>query len=68
MAGHYGNERVTHKNLPVIKILKEQNVLLVNGPVPGFDGAYCIINVSPKKPPKPLPTKKDKKVQVVKKK
>jgi len=68
MGGHLGVERVTHKDVVVVKILKEQNVLLVNGPVPGFDGAYCVVNISTKPAPKPQATKKDKKVQVVKKK
>jgi large subunit ribosomal protein L3 len=67
MAGHWGNEQVTHKDVPTVKVLKEQNVLLVDGPVPGYDGAYCVVAVSPKTR-KAAPVKRDKKVQVVKKK
>lgn len=35
MAGRMGNDRVTVKNLRVVKIYDEQNLLLVSGPVPG---------------------------------
>lgn len=68
MGGHLGVERVTSKNIEIVKILKEQNVLLVNGPVAGFDGAYCMVNISPKiRRTGHVSSKKDKKVQIVKK-
>ncbi|HHM24375.1 MAG TPA: 50S ribosomal protein L3 [Bacteroidetes bacterium] len=35
MAGHMGNRRVTVKNLVVVKVIPEQNLLLVRGGVPG---------------------------------
>ncbi len=35
MAGHMGNRRVTIKNLIVVKVIPEQNLLLVRGGVPG---------------------------------
>lgn len=35
MPGHMGHERVTVRSLPVVKIDKEKNLLLVKGPVPG---------------------------------
>ena len=35
MAGHMGDERVTVKNLKVVRIDPEQNLLLVKGAVPG---------------------------------
>ena len=35
MAGHMGNERVTVRSLPVVRIDAENNLLLVKGPVPG---------------------------------
>jgi large subunit ribosomal protein L3 len=35
MAGHMGNRRVTVRNLEVLKVLPEQNLLLVKGAVPG---------------------------------
>ncbi len=35
MAGRYGNDRVTVKNLQVVQVLPEQNLILVKGAVPG---------------------------------
>jgi large subunit ribosomal protein L3 len=43
MPGRYGNERVTVKNLQVIKIEKEKNILYVKGAVPGARNSYLII-------------------------
>ena len=44
MAGHYGHERVTMRNLKVVRIDAENNLLLVNGAVPGPNGGYVIIS------------------------
>lgn len=35
MAGHMGNERVTVKNLTVVDVRPEQNLILIKGAVPG---------------------------------
>ena len=35
-AGCYGNERVTIRNLPVVKMDPENNLLLIRGGIPGF--------------------------------
>ena len=35
MAGQYGNVRVTTQNLRVVKLLEEENLILVEGSVPG---------------------------------
>ncbi|MBR1934745.1 MAG: 50S ribosomal protein L3 [Muribaculaceae bacterium] len=43
MAGHMGNERVTVQNLQIIKILPENNLLLVKGSVPGSKGSILSI-------------------------
>src|SRR5215470_11125296 len=42
-AGHMGNQRQTSKNLRVVKIDSEENLLLVRGAVPGPEGAYIFI-------------------------
>ncbi|HEX9224370.1 MAG TPA: 50S ribosomal protein L3 [Candidatus Acidoferrales bacterium] len=42
--GHMGNQRVTSKNLAVVKIDTEENLLLVRGAVPGPQGAYILIH------------------------
>ncbi len=43
MPGHMGSEKVTTKNLEVIEIKKDQNLLLVKGSVPGANGGYLVI-------------------------
>lgn len=48
MAGHHGVERVTVKNLEIVKIDKERNLLLVGGAVPGPNDGYVLIHRSPK--------------------
>ena len=44
MAGHMGDARVTVKNLKVVQVDSEQNLLLVHGAVPGPNGALVLIN------------------------
>lgn len=43
MAGRKGAKRVTVKNLTVLKVDKERNLLLVTGSVPGSEGGLLII-------------------------
>ncbi|MCL4139794.1 UNVERIFIED_CONTAM: hypothetical protein GTU68_045848 [Idotea baltica] len=43
MAGRMGGDRVMMKNLKVLKVLAEQNLLVVKGAVPGHKGSYIII-------------------------
>lgn len=43
MAGHMGNERVKVFNLRVIKVIPENNLIVVKGSVPGARGSYVII-------------------------
>jgi large subunit ribosomal protein L3 len=43
MAGHMGVERNTIKNLRIMKVNREENILLVKGSVPGPNGAYVLI-------------------------
>jgi len=45
MAGHLGNERVTVRSLPVVRIDAEKGILLVKGPVPGANKG--IVEVRP---------------------
>jgi len=46
--GHLGNERVTAKNLKVIKVDTDENLLLVRGSVPGPSGTYIFIHKAKK--------------------
>ena len=43
MAGHMGNQRVTVINLEVIKVMPENNLIVVKGSVPGAKGSYVIV-------------------------
>ena len=43
MAGHMGNARVKVFNLKVVKILPENNIIVVKGSVPGAKGSYVIL-------------------------
>ena len=43
MAGHMGNERVKVENLQVLRVLPENNLLVVKGSVPGAKGSYVIL-------------------------
>ena len=44
MAGQYGNTRVTARNLDLVKVDPENNLLLVRGAVPGPSGGYVIVS------------------------
>ena len=43
MAGHMGDARVTVRNLEVIDVDTEDNVLVVKGAVPGPNGGYVVV-------------------------
>ncbi|MBP5218345.1 MAG: 50S ribosomal protein L3 [Bacteroidales bacterium] len=43
MGGHMGNERVKVFNLEVVKIIPENNLLVVKGSVPGAKGSYVTL-------------------------
>lgn len=48
MAGRDGGTRVKVKNLEIIKVLPERNLILVKGAVPGHKGAIVILEKKPK--------------------
>ncbi len=43
MGGHMGNQRVTTRNLQVLKVIPEHNILMVKGSVPGFNGSIVSV-------------------------
>jgi len=43
-AGQMGSDRVTVKNLEVVRVDAEKNLLVVRGCVPGASGGYVVIN------------------------
>lgn len=44
MGGRMGNKRVTVRNLQVVGVDAENNILLVKGAIPGHRNAYVLIN------------------------
>ena len=71
MPGQLGNVRNTIQNLVVVKIVEEDNIMLVKGSVPGFNGSNLIIKPTRKKyTPKKILTEeaeqKDESVEVTK--
>jgi large subunit ribosomal protein L3 len=48
MPGHMGNEQVTARNLEVIKVDSEKNIMLVKGAVPGAKNGILMIKKSGK--------------------
>lgn len=42
-AGHMGDKKITVQNLRVVRIQEQENVLLVEGAVPGRNGGYVVI-------------------------
>jgi large subunit ribosomal protein L3 len=51
MSGHMGNQQITMRNLRVLGVDKDENLLVVEGSVPGPQGGYIVITKA-KKPPR----------------
>jgi large subunit ribosomal protein L3 len=51
MSGHMGNQRVTVRNLRILGVDKDDNLLVVEGSVPGPNGGYLMI-LKAKQPPR----------------
>ena len=49
MPGHLGNVNRTIQNLTIVKIIPEENVMLVKGSIPGHKGSVVIIKPTEKK-------------------
>ena len=59
--GHMGSDRVTTRNLKVVKVDADNNVLLLSGAVPGAAGNYVVIRKAVAKKPDPQPQVEKKK-------
>jgi large subunit ribosomal protein L3 len=46
LAGHHGSTNVTIRNLEVMKVDIERNLLLIKGAIPGANGNYVIVSAS----------------------
>jgi large subunit ribosomal protein L3 len=42
-AGHMGCDHITVKNLKIVRIQEQENLLLVEGAVPGHNGGYVVL-------------------------
>jgi large subunit ribosomal protein L3 len=51
MSGHMGHQQVTVRNLRVLGVDKDENLLVVEGSVPGPQGGYIVITKA-RKPPR----------------
>jgi large subunit ribosomal protein L3 len=60
MHGHMGVDRVTVRNLKVLKVDAENNLLLVKGAVPGAPGGYVVIRKAVAAKPEPQPQLQEK--------
>jgi large subunit ribosomal protein L3 len=58
--GHMGVDRVTVRNLKVLKVDAENNLLLVKGNVPGANGGYVVIRKAIAAKPEPQPQLQEK--------
>ena len=63
--GHMGSDRVTTRTLQVVRVDAEQNLILLEGAVPGAAGGYVVVRkaiaAKPKRQPQAEPKKKGKK-------
>ncbi len=50
MPGHTGNTRCTVQNLQIVKVMAEDNLLLVKGAIPGANGGILLVKSALKKP------------------
>ena len=67
-AGRMGGDRVTTRNLKVVQVDAENNLLLVRGAVPGAPGTYIVVRKAVAAKPEPVPqVEKASKVTVAKK-
>ena len=49
MPGHLGNVNRTIQNLTIVKIMPDENIMLVKGSIPGHKGSVVIIKPTEKK-------------------
>ena len=60
MAGHMGQDRVTVRNLKVLRIDADNNLMVVRGAVPGANGGYVLIRKAVAAKPEPQPQLQEK--------
>jgi large subunit ribosomal protein L3 len=60
MGGHMGQDRVTVRNLKVLRIDADNNLMVVRGAVPGANGGYVLIRKAVAAKPEPQPQLQEK--------
>lgn len=60
MAGHMGQDKLTIHKVKVVKVVPEENLIFLNGSVPGTAGTMVYITKTVKKTPKPQAPAKGK--------
>ena len=60
MGGHMGTDRVTVRNLKVLRIDADNNLMVVRGAVPGANGGYVLIRKAIAAKPEPQPQLQEK--------
>ena len=60
MGGHMGMDRVTVRNLKVLRIDVDNNLMVVRGAVPGANGNYVLIRKAVAAKPEPQPQLQEK--------
>lgn len=50
MPGHMGNAQITTQNLRVVQVREADNLLFIEGAVPGHEGSFVVIRHAKKKP------------------
>ncbi len=60
MPGHLGSVSRTIQNLTIVKVMSDENIMLVKGSIPGHNGSYVVIKPTEKKyTPKEIFTEKE---------
>jgi large subunit ribosomal protein L3 len=54
-AGRMGGDRVTVRNLKVVQVDAEHNLLVVHGAIPGAPGGYVVVRKAVARKPEPQP-------------
>ncbi|OGR71854.1 MAG: 50S ribosomal protein L3 [Elusimicrobia bacterium GWD2_63_28] len=60
MAGHWGVETVSVQKVKIVKVIPEENLILVNSGIPGATGSTVYITLTNKKVPNPKANKVSK--------
>jgi large subunit ribosomal protein L3 len=60
MAGHWGVETVSVQKMKLLKVIPEENLLLIGGGIPGANGSMVYITLTNKKIPNPKANKVSK--------